>query len=372
MTPYFVLYRKIKDCPNDITKAHCVYIQSLTDSGYLLSAGAIESERQMTLLIKAIDKTHCNGLLENDPLIKNSIYRIEKHVVWKPTLTDHEEISIKNPPQSVTLLYRKLKPSQSYDDFYAAWLPAKVKTNPRKTPAAYYPMPVRVINATNCDNPQDVISIGLVWEKAENLLEQADKYTKQDSARAQNIAEVAKKKEHAVIYQIQNINELGPIAAPPHIKATLRKIANKDIKSCIKLFYQTVHHVNNDDYTPSQCEAWAPSTITSNPRWQSLTQNHGVLIEYENELLGFADMDDSGYIDRLFVHKDWQRCAIATKLLTRLEAIANKYLLPKLHVQASITAKGFFERHGFIVKKGQRVEINGQYLDNFIMEKPLV
>ncbi len=51
--------------------------------------------------------------------------------------------------------------------------------------------------------------------------------------------------------------------------------------------------------------------------------------------------------------------------------LAREQALPRIFTKASITARPFFEPSGFRVITAQRVEIPGQTLRNFLMEKRL-
>lgn len=62
------------------------------------------------------------------------------------------------------------------------------------------------------------------------------------------------------------------------------------------------------------------------------------MLSEKNAVIGYGDMTSNGYLDRLFVHKDWQRKDIATKLLDSLENSSN---LTTFETYASITAKPF-------------------------------
>ena len=53
---------------------------------------------------------------------------------------------------------------------------------------------------------------------------------------------------------------------------------------------------------------------------------------------------------------------------TLLDA-ANKKRLERLYSHVSITAKPFFEHFGFKVVNPQQVEIRGEILTNYVMEK---
>lgn len=83
------------------------------------------------------------------------------------------------------------------------------------------------------------------------------------------------------------------------------------------------------------------------------------------KIVGFGDIDKTGYLDRLYVHKDYQRKKIATYLCNQLEGYAQN----RITVQASITAKPFFEKRGYQVIKKQEVYRDGVALINYVMEK---
>lgn len=153
---------------------------------------------------------------------------------------------------------------------------------------------------------------------------------------------------------------------------TIRKLTEADLIECVTLFQNTVHHVNAKDYSVAQLEAWAPKT---NPevteRWQSLLENLTYVAEYNQQIVGFGDLTHEGYLDRLFVHHKYQGLGIAAAIVERLERCARAMNIPEIAVEASITAKPFFERCGFSTVKEQLVEVRGVKLTNFLMRKSL-
>lgn len=152
----------------------------------------------------------------------------------------------------------------------------------------------------------------------------------------------------------------------------LRALKETDILECITLFQNTIHAVNAKDYSPSQLEAWAPKVKPEiTPRWQTLSENISYVAELENQIVGFGDLTEKGYLDRLYVHKDFQGQGIAAAIVQKLEKRAHELNLEEITTAASITAKPFFERAGFVVMKEQQVEIHGVKLTNFVMRKLL-
>ena len=146
----------------------------------------------------------------------------------------------------------------------------------------------------------------------------------------------------------------------------IRKYNSADCSAAAKLFYNTVHTVNAADYSKEQLDAWAPKNPDLNKWDHSLTQ-HYCLVAVENEILtGFGDIDITGYLDRLYVHKDFQRKGIASVICNLLEASSATKLIT---VHASITAQPFFLKRGYSVIKEQQVLRNGISLTNFVMHK---
>ena len=82
--------------------------------------------------------------------------------------------------------------------------------------------------------------------------------------------------------------------------------------------------------------------------------------------MGFGHMDDTGYLDRLYIHKNHQEEGIGTVLCDKLESMVN---VKKITTHASITARPFFEKRGYRVIREQQVERKGILLTNYVMEK---
>ena len=89
----------------------------------------------------------------------------------------------------------------------------------------------------------------------------------------------------------------------------LRPFQPSDLSAITHLFYETVHSVTAKDYTQEQREAWAPASMFKNESswFESLTRNDTFVVEDGARVVGFIDISAEGYLDRLFVHKDYQR-----------------------------------------------------------------
>lgn len=148
----------------------------------------------------------------------------------------------------------------------------------------------------------------------------------------------------------------------------LRAYCPEDLSQIAQLFYDTVHTVNARDYSQEQVQAWAAGRIDREEWNRSLLEHRSIVAVKGREIVGFGDIDSTGYLDRLYVHKAYQGQGIATAICDRLEsAIAEGHIL----VHASLSARPFFEKRGYQVSKEQQVERGGVLLTNFQMEKKI-
>ena len=102
----------------------------------------------------------------------------------------------------------------------------------------------------------------------------------------------------------------------------IREYKPSDLPEIAELFYNTVHTVNASDYSDEQLDAWADGNIDMD-KWNKSLESHYSLVAEENGVIaGFGDIDETGYLDRLYVHKDYQGMGIGTAICARLESRA--------------------------------------------------
>lgn len=149
----------------------------------------------------------------------------------------------------------------------------------------------------------------------------------------------------------------------------IRSYRPEDCEAMAELFYQTVHTVNARDYSSEQLDAWASGKVDLASWNTSFLMHHTLVAEEDGRLIGFSDMDQNGYLDRLYIHKDHQGCGIAKTLVHNLENDAGFSGITTFETYASITARPFFEHLGYQVVRENFVERNGIYLKNYLMRK---
>ena len=152
----------------------------------------------------------------------------------------------------------------------------------------------------------------------------------------------------------------------------IRKFKPSDLEAILELFYDVIHSVGAKYYDQEQINAWVPKEGIDKERWLASLSDHITYVaEVEGKIVGFADMTEKGYIDRMFVHKHFQGKGIARALFKRLEEDARLLELEELTTEASIMAKSLAELQGFkIVEKQHKIHRGIEFI-NYKMAKKL-
>ena len=144
----------------------------------------------------------------------------------------------------------------------------------------------------------------------------------------------------------------------------IRLYRTEDLPQMAELFRETILTVNLGDYTAEQCGAWAGRWRRILSRDEEFRQTYTLVAEENGQLLGFGNISAEGYLDLLYVHKNWQGRGIATALCDRLEA----HVSGEITVDASITAKPFFEKRGYVTLRENSVAVDGVTMRNYTMK----
>lgn len=104
-----------------------------------------------------------------------------------------------------------------------------------------------------------------------------------------------------------------------------REYKDTDLHAVMDLFYVTVHEVNKNDYSEEQLDAIAPKAANEYHWEKSLEKNHTIVVEEDDKLIAFGNIGKTGYLDRLYVHPDYLRKGIASKLVEELEEYAKTW-----------------------------------------------
>ena len=152
----------------------------------------------------------------------------------------------------------------------------------------------------------------------------------------------------------------------------IRLFKKGDAAPLLSLFHSTIHNINAADYSQEELNAWAPPLASWDmEKWEKSFENKTVFIVEDGKIAGFGELENDGHIDRFYVHWDYVGLGIGSLIYDQIEGKADALKLGRLFVEASITAKPFFEKMGFSLVKSQTVVRNGVELKNYVMEKIL-
>ena len=152
----------------------------------------------------------------------------------------------------------------------------------------------------------------------------------------------------------------------------IRPYGQADAADTLAIFLAAVTETAAADYSPEQIQAWAQPEARDLPTWHaSIQERNSYVATVDGAPAGFSDVNSVGYIDMLFVAPRYQRRGVARQLIARVEAHARTAQLTELTSDVSITARPFFERHGFTVEAEQHPVSGGVTLTNYKMKKRL-
>ncbi|WP_298761884.1 GNAT family N-acetyltransferase [uncultured Psychroserpens sp.] len=151
----------------------------------------------------------------------------------------------------------------------------------------------------------------------------------------------------------------------------IREATLDDIPEITSIFRDTVRTVNSRDYNEKQIEVWA-SGADDIEKWEERIKKFYFLVaEIGTTIVGFSYLSKGYYLDGLFVHKDFQRRTIASKLLRIMESRVSINGFDTIKSDVSITALDFFDSHFYEVEKKQKKSHKGQVFENYIVYKDL-
>ncbi|WP_047043233.1 GNAT family N-acetyltransferase [Vibrio mexicanus] len=149
----------------------------------------------------------------------------------------------------------------------------------------------------------------------------------------------------------------------------IRKYQPSDAPALWKLFYHTIRFVNIRDYSLVEVEAWAPDNFNFEIWQKKMLSIDPFVAEINDEVVGYCDLQIDGKIDHFFCHHEHQGEGVGRALMNHVFEMAKQQGRTRFYSEVSITARPFFEHFGFKTIKEQKVEIRGQMLTNFVMEK---
>ena len=161
------------------------------------------------------------------------------------------------------------------------------------------------------------------------------------------------------------------MTASAHPELAMRPFLPDDVPLLADIFRDSVAELTGDDYSEAQQKAWAAAADDEDEFARRLSDRLTLIATLEGSPVGFAALEDNRHIDMLYVHPAVIGQGVATMLCDALEKLAAARGSERLTVDASDTARGFFERRGFEAQQRNTVSRGDEWLVNTTMVKHL-
>ena len=151
----------------------------------------------------------------------------------------------------------------------------------------------------------------------------------------------------------------------------LRPYLPDDVSVLREIFRDSIEALTEDDYTEAQQEAWASVADDEVAFGKKLGSQLTLVATMQGSPVGFAALEGRDKIDMLYVHPAVAGHGVAAMLADALEKLAGARGAEKLSVDASDTARGFFEKRGYVAQQRNTVSVGDEWLANTTLSKPL-
>jgi putative acetyltransferase len=155
-------------------------------------------------------------------------------------------------------------------------------------------------------------------------------------------------------------------------KLAMRPMVPADVPLLAEIFRASIEELTGDDYSKAQQEAWASAADDEGDFGARLAGELTLVATYDGAPVGFAALAGNKNIDMLYVHPVAAGQGAGAMLCDALEKLAAARGSKELSVDASDTARGFFEKRGFKAQQRNTVSLAGEWLANTTMTKALV
>jgi len=149
----------------------------------------------------------------------------------------------------------------------------------------------------------------------------------------------------------------------------IRPYKFEEAQKLYNIFFSSIRENAQLYYSDEQLKAWAPDEYDEEKWIQRMAKIQPYVIEDKGEILGYADLQENGYIDHFFIKGGQSGKGIGKKLMLFLLDQAESQDIKRLYADVSLAAQAFFKTFGFVVVKSKKVYIRGLEIDNALMEK---
>jgi putative acetyltransferase len=159
--------------------------------------------------------------------------------------------------------------------------------------------------------------------------------------------------------------------ARAHPTFSLRPFLAEDVPMLADIFRAAIAELTADDYSEAQQEAWASAADDEAAFGKKLGRALTLIATMEGSPVGFASLAGKDKIDMLYVHPAAAGQGVGAMLVDALEKLAGSRGVSTLSVDASDSARGFFEKRGYVAQQRNSITVGDEWLANTTLQKQL-
>src|SRR3712207_1941240 len=159
--------------------------------------------------------------------------------------------------------------------------------------------------------------------------------------------------------------------AQPLQQPALRPFLSADAPVLAEIFQASIVELTGEDYSEAQQAAWASLADDVEAFGRRLTESLTLVATIGGSTVGFASLKGNDHVDLLYVHPAAAGQGVGTLLADALEKLAGARGAKRLTVEASDTARPFFENRGFEAERRNTVSLGDEWLGNTTLAKYL-
>jgi putative acetyltransferase len=149
----------------------------------------------------------------------------------------------------------------------------------------------------------------------------------------------------------------------------IRKYEESDAEEKAEVLRKSVKEIASEDYSKQEIEVWSDVEVEEDPLPEEKVRY--VAIEDE-KIVGFGEYNrEENEVTGLYVHPDYTGNGIGEKLLEKVEKNAKEHGLDILTCLSTVTAKDFYQKHGYKIVEETTHQMEDQNLTVYKMEQEL-
>lgn len=147
----------------------------------------------------------------------------------------------------------------------------------------------------------------------------------------------------------------------------IRLATESDISELAKLYGDAVKAIAPAYYSPEQVATWAAFSFETEAFKKFILNPATFIAEDAEKICGFSGLENDGHVVSVYVHPDYFRQGIGSRLLAAVLESARIKKISQLYSEASEFSKPLFEKFGFENYDIERVLRNGVWFDRYLM-----